>query len=288
MEKKVKALKTSAYLILSVAAIEIVIGITVNSLAIVSDGTHALLDFASIFMLLLATKFSLKPPDEEHMYGHEKIEIIGGFIGGIILSGTAIFLIVEAIQRLLHGELLNLDWGFAGFISIGYTLIIDILRVKILHPLEHESATTKAGFYHTIADLGSTLIALFGFGAATLGLHFFDSLASIILCTALCYLSIDLIRECIVDLIDYAPKDIVKEIERLLTSSIGSISKIRKIRVRKSGKKVFVEVTIKVPANMNIEDAHAIALKAEEELKRISEKVEVITHICPDSIYDHC
>jgi cation diffusion facilitator family transporter len=162
---KLKTLKISAIAITSVVFVEVTLGLMVGSLAILSDGIHALLDALTMFVLLITTSASLKPPDEEHMYGHEKIESIGGLIGGIILLGTAIFLTVESVLRLFENKSYIVSrWELAGFIAIAYTFCIDILRVGMLHKAEHESVTVKAGFYHALADLGSTLIAFFGFG----------------------------------------------------------------------------------------------------------------------------
>jgi cation diffusion facilitator family transporter len=167
-EKRLKALKISACAISSVVVVEIVLGFTAGSLAILSDGAHALLDAISMFILLIATKASLKPADEEHMYGHAKIEPLGGLIGGVILFGTGVLLLIRAIQKILQGEIsIVQEWELAGFAAIAYTLCIDILRVGVLHKTQWESVTVKAGFYHSIADLGSTLVALFGFGMAS-------------------------------------------------------------------------------------------------------------------------
>jgi cation diffusion facilitator family transporter len=86
---KLNALKISVIAIFSVVIIEVTIGSLVNSLAIISDGLHAFLDALSGIMLFFAVRASLKPPDEEHTYGHEKFETIGGLIGGIILIAVA-------------------------------------------------------------------------------------------------------------------------------------------------------------------------------------------------------
>ena len=74
---KLKALKITAVAISSVVIVEVSIGLFVNSLAILSDGLHALLDTFSTVMLFFAVRASMKPPDEEHTYGHEKFEDIG-------------------------------------------------------------------------------------------------------------------------------------------------------------------------------------------------------------------
>lgn len=284
--KKFEALKISAGAIASVVIVEFILGYAVNSLSIISDGAHALLDFASILMLLLATKVSLKLPDEEHMYGHEKIEVFGGFIGGIILFATSVFLIIEAFYKIVGGELAVVkELELAGFAAIAYTLFIDFLRIKVLHPLEHESVTVKAGFYHSVADLGSTLIALLGFGIATLGFPIFDGLASIVLCIILGYLSIGLLKESVLDLVDSAPRNIIEDIRKIYTSAC--CTPVQTIKVRKAGRKIFVEVVVKMPDEINLEEAHNIILKAEEKIKKAFGKVEIITHVCPASDSKH-
>ena len=87
---KLRALRIAAVAIFSVVIVEVSIGFLVNSLAILSDGLHALLDAVSTIMLFYAVRASIKPPDEEHTYGHEKFETIGGLIGGVTLIAVAL------------------------------------------------------------------------------------------------------------------------------------------------------------------------------------------------------
>jgi cation diffusion facilitator family transporter len=94
-------LKISAVAIFSVVIIEVTIGYLVNSLAIMSDGLNALRDAVSSVMLFFAVRVSMKPPDEEHSYGHEKFETIGGLIGGIFLIAVAFLIFYEAAIRLV-------------------------------------------------------------------------------------------------------------------------------------------------------------------------------------------
>ena len=100
-EYRLKALKRSAIAISSVVLVELVLGLLVNSLAIVSDGLHATLDALTTILLFFVIRISVKPPDEEHMYGHEKFEAIGGLTGGIALIGTAMLIMYEAILKML-------------------------------------------------------------------------------------------------------------------------------------------------------------------------------------------
>lgn len=279
-ESGLKSLKISAIAISSVVVVEVVFGAAVGSLAIFSDGMHALLDAVTMFILLVAARASLKPPDEGHMYGHEKIEPIGGLIGGVILFGTALFLIVRAVQRLLYGEPLNREWEPAGFAAIGYTFCIDILRVMVLHPVELESVTIKAGFYHALADLGSTIIALLGFGLATLGFPMSDAVASLVLSVAIGYLSIRLVKTSGIELSDAVSREIAEKVRKEVVSTLGT-SNVQRLRVRRAGDKTFVEATIQVPDYMSIEEAHTLTARVEERLKNALGNADVLIHVEP-------
>lgn len=279
-ETGLRSLKISALAISSVVIVEVVLGLAVGSLAILSDGMHALLDAVSMFILLVAAKASIKPPDEEHMYGHEKIEPLGGLIGGVVLFGTAVFLTIRAVQRLLYGEPLNQEWELAGFAAIGYTFCIDILRIKVLRAVEMESVTIKAGFYHALADFGSTLIALLGFGLATIGFPISDAAASLVLSFAIGYLSIRLVKASGMELSDAISRDVADKVRKEIASTIGA-SKVKGLRVRRAGDKTFVEATIQVPDYMGLEEAHTLASQVEDKLKKALGNAEVLIHVEP-------
>ena len=217
---KLRTLKISTIAISSVVFVEFTLGLLVGSLAILSDGAHALLDALTMIVLLLTTRASLKPPDEEHMYGHEKFEAIGGLVGGIALVGISLLIMYEAILRFTQNLSINLGFEFAGFIAIGYTLCIDFLRISIFRKaVESESSTMKAGFYHALADFSSTIIALLGFGLAVIGVYSSDALASIVLGILLIYLSVRLVWSSGMELTDTISKDIVKKIKEEIARS---------------------------------------------------------------------
>jgi cation diffusion facilitator family transporter len=278
---KLRVLKFSAIAIASVVLVEVVLGLIVNSLAVLSDGLHALLDVFSTVMLFVATRASLKPPDEEHMYGHEKFEAIGGLMGGIILVGVAILIFYEAAVRLMENVQVNEGLELAGFFAIGYTLCIDFFRVTIFKGAGHSQSTSvKAGFYDAISDLGSTLIALLGFGLATLGFYYGDSIASIFLGCMLVFLSIRLARASIMELSDTASKEMVLDIRKQIISH-DEVQENKNLRVRKVGSKTFIETTVQVSSSMSLDDAHVLASKIEADLKAAFGNVDTTIHIEP-------
>jgi cation diffusion facilitator family transporter len=232
-------------------------------------------------MLFVATRAALKPPDEDHMYGHEKYEAIGGLIGGIILVGVAILIFYEAAVRVVGNVQVNEGLQIAGFFAIGYTLCIDVFRVTIFRGAEHiESTSFKAGFYDAISDLGSTLIALLGFGLATMGFYYGDAIASVFLGCMLTFLSIRLARASIRELSDTASKEIVQKTQKTVLSHDG-IRDCRTLKVRKVGSKIFADCTVQVSSLMSLEEAHALASEIEEDLAKTFGNVDATIHIEP-------
>jgi cation diffusion facilitator family transporter len=274
-EYRLKALKRSAIAISSVVLVELILGLLVNSLAIISDGLHATLDALTTMLLFFVIRISIKPPDEEHMYGHEKFEAIGGLTGGIALIGIAILIIYEAILKMLSGQAVKFGVEYVGFIAIGYTFCIDFFRVgTLLRASKSESSTMRAGFYHALADLSSTIIAFLGFGLATLGFQLGDSLASIFLGVLLSYLSLKLVWSSAMELSDTVSKQVAAKVRAAITSK-KEVSKVEDLKVRKTGGKTFVRSTVRVPDYLTLDAAHDLTAEIEADIKKIAGNSEV-------------
>jgi cation diffusion facilitator family transporter len=280
-QAKLRALRISGIAIFSVVLVEVTIGLLVNSLAIVSDGLHALLDALTSVMLFFAVRASLKPADEDHRYGHEKFEAIGGLVGGIILIAVACIIFYEAALRLISNAQLVGGIEYAGFIAIAYAMCIAALRVTVFRKNHNsESQSMKAGLYDAISDLGSTIIALLGFALALLGFGGADAFASIFLGCMLTYLSIKLAKASVLELSDTASKDIVEKTQKAIMSCQGVLT-TQNLKVRKVSSKIFVEASVQVPNGMSLEDAHALSSRVELCLKEAFGNVDATIHIEP-------
>jgi len=281
-EYKLRTLKRSTIAIATVVLVEVILGLIVNSLAIVSDGLHALLDALTTFALLIATQASLKPPDEEHMYGHEKFESIGGLIGGIALISVALLIMYEAILKILENTPYIIQGReLVGFIAVGYTFCIDFFRVgSFMKARKSESSTMKAGLFHAVADLSSTVIALLGFGLATLGFPYGDSLASMILSVLLTYLSVKLVWSGVMELSDATSKGVVNKVRNEILNTKG-VRSCEDLKIRRAGNKTFVRATVQVPDYLGLEEAHDLTSEIESNLIKSLGNADVTIHIEP-------
>jgi len=277
---KVRALQLSLIAIASVVVFEGTVGLVTNSLAILSDAAHALFDSVTTLILLVTTELSLKPPDEEHMYGHGKIEPIGGLIGGVALIGLATFLFLEAIPRIVFFEQV-VRHELVGFWAVGYTLAVDFFRIGTLWGKVESSLTMKASLYHALSDFGSTIIALLGFGLTYIGGDDrIDATASIVLGFLLVYLTIGLIRTSGSELSDAISKSVVADVRKEILSTKG-VALCRELKARRVGTKTYVETTICVPGSMELAEAHDVASQIEAKIVRSHGDSTVTVHIEP-------
>jgi cation diffusion facilitator family transporter len=199
------------------------------------------------------------------------------------LIAVAFLIFYEASLRLTGLENAQIVIGneLAGFVAIGYAILIACLRVTVFSKTQHiESPSMKIGFYDAVSDLSSTLLALLGFGLASLGFNYGDALASIFLGVLLTYLSVKLVRASVMDLSDTASKELVQKTRKVFLSHEG-IVKIESLKVRKVSSKIFIDASVKVPSHMPLEEAHTLVSTVEADLKQTLGYVDATIHIEP-------
>lgn len=293
---KRSALRMSLVAIVSVFVFEFIAGLFTNSLALITDSTHALLDAVVTAILIIAVRLALKPKDIDHTYGHGKIETIGGFIGGIALFVVAIFFIIEAIIRLASSttdsaSVVVVTPGIIGFAAVAYTLAVDGFRITVLGRAMKKTAakitgstTLKADFYHAFADLASTTVAFVGLWLVTIGFGYGDSIAAIILGSFLSYLSVRFAYQNAMELTDVISPRLVGTVQQAANETEG-VLRSDDIKMRRVGNEIFVEATIALHAEISFESAHDISAKVENNIaKNLSDSG---LHVKPRNITVH-
>jgi len=280
--QRTKILQISLFAIFSAFIVELIFGLISNSLALITDSVHALLDSVVTLVLLLAAKLAMKPPDAEHTYGHGKIESLGGLIGGIAIFLIACFFIYESINRLQSPPPSVLPGVFA-IIGGLYTIGIDFFRIILLRKsIKAIGGTTlKADFYHAFMDLGSTSVAIIGIILVTYGIYFGDFVAALILGGLLAVLSIKLIYKTALDLTDIISPEIVKDVKEIANSTDGVIE-TGTVLMRKSGDTIFADVTISLRGDTSFEKAHEISDDVEKNIKNKISNVGITIHFEPN------
>ena len=265
--QRTKVLQISLLAIFSAFVVELIFGLISNSLALLTDSIHALLDSVVTIVLLLAARMAIKPPDAEHTYGHGKIESLGGLIGGIAIFMIACFFIYESINRLQSPTPSILPGLFAVIAGL-YTIGIDIFRLILLRRSIKKigGATLKADFYHAFMDLGSTLVAIIGIVLVSYGLYYGDFIAALILGVLLAILSVKLVYKTSLDLTDIISPELVKDVRSIVSLTEGVVD-VGSILMRRSGDTIFADVTISLRGDTSFDKAHKISSDVEKNMK---------------------
>ncbi|MFB5635013.1 MAG: cation diffusion facilitator family transporter [Nitrosopumilus sp.] len=280
--QRTRVLQISLLAIFSAFLVELIFGLISNSLALITDSIHALLDSVVTVVLLLAARWAIKPPDEEHTYGHGKIESLGGLVGGIAIFLIACFFIYESINRLQSPPPSILPGLFAIIGGI-YTIGVDFFRIILLKKSIKKigGATLKADFYHAFMDLGSTLVAIIGIVLVTYGLYFGDFVAALILGILLAILSIKLVYKTALDLTDVISPELVKKVREISLSTEGVVD-VGSILMRKSGDTIFADVTISLRGDTSFDKAHEISDGVERNIKNKISNASTTIHFEPN------
>lgn len=238
------------------AVIKILGGIYGNSRALVSDGINSLSDVGSSFGILLGIYFSNKPADEEHPYGHEKIESIIGNMLGVFLLLTAFELGKGSVELLISGEYTNTP-AYATIIWAGISMVVKFFmyRYKLKVGMATDNSALIADAKDSKSDVYSSGGVIFGILLSIWVSPIFDIILSLIVALLIFKEGISIIFETSDLILDKQDEKFIGEIERYLNEN-ENIKNVHDIFMRKSGDKVFLSMHIRVPKEMTVYEAH--------------------------------
>jgi cation diffusion facilitator family transporter len=228
-------------------------GFATGSLALISDAAHSLLDVAAATITWLAVRAAHKPADEQHQFGHGKIESLAALIETaflFVLSGAVAY---EGIRRLLAGQSeVHPSWT-AVAVLIG-AILIDAWRWWSLTRVAREtrSDALEADALHFSADLVNSVLVLGALGAAALGYPESDALVAIGVSGFIAYAGFRLAQRTVNTLLDTAPKGLAEQVRRAAEQVPGVVS-VERVRVRPAGGHVFGEVLVRVSRTLPLE-----------------------------------
>jgi cation diffusion facilitator family transporter len=281
-DKKNRIALTSVIAAVFLTSFKLVVGILTGSLGILSEALHSGLDLIAAVITLLAVKIADLPADNEHNYGHGKIENLSALIETFLLLVTCFWIIYESINRLITKH--TIEVNIFSFIVIISSIIIDFSRSRALYRVarKYNSQALEADALHFATDIWSSVVVLLGLIAYSLfNFVYADSIAALMVALIVLSVSYRLGRRAFDVLIDRAPNKIVDQINQVI-KKIPGVQKYHDLRVREGGSYKFVELNIHVNKGLSIEEAHSISENVEDEITRKIPHCKVTVHIEPD------
>jgi len=272
---------------------KLVIGVLSGSVSVISEAIHSGVDLLASFIALYAVKQSAKPPDEDHPFGHGKVENISGAIEALLIFVAAGWIIYEAVGKLRHPEPLQLPVLAAGVMLVSALVNIVVSQMLFKVGKETDSIALQADAWHLRTDVYTSAGVMAGLAVIWLGQRYWpewgesllwiDPVAAMAVALLIVKAAYDLTKQSTRDLMDTRlPAEEEAWIRELVRQQAPAVVRgAHDLRTRKSGSSRFVELHLMVPATMTVRESHEITAVISGGIKRRFPETMVTIHVDP-------
>ena len=249
--------------------IKFIAGIFAHSNAMISDAVHSLSDVLSTIVVVIGVKMASKEADDDHPYGHERLECVAALILSIMLFATGVGIGVVGIRNIVFGNTLVTP-GILALIAA----IVSIATKETMYwytrgvAKKVNSGALLADAWHHRSDSLSSIGSFIGILGARIGFVYLDSIASIIICIFIIKVAIDIFIDSVEKMVDKScDEDVVNSIRDIVLKNPGVIE-IDHLRTRKFGGVAYVDIDISVDRTLSIEKAHDISHEVHKKIEK--------------------
>ena len=265
--------------------LKLVSGILGHSQAIIADAVHSFSDFGTDLVLLLGIRAWSKPRDQDHPFGHERIETIIALFMGVFLALVGIWIAYDSLQG-IQAEHLKAP-GIIALIAAGISIVTKETMYRWTRYVGRKTSSLalQANAWHHRSDALSSVPA----GAAVLAAillpanwAFLDHIGALVVCIFLFHAAYKIISPAVAELLDTVPDtDVPEELLNLIAQTEGVLL-VHAVRVRSAGAMVLTDAHIEVDPSITVTAGHAIAERVKQRvLKKLPEVADITIHVEP-------
>jgi len=284
------AASSSVIAAVGLTSMKLVVGLLTGSLGILAEAAHSALDLVAALVTWFAVRVSDRPPDEQHLYGHGKVENLSALVETLLLLVTCAWIIYEAIQRLFF-EPVEVEVNLWAFGAMAISIVVDITRSRLLYRAarKYNSQALEADALHFSTDIWSSSVVIAGLALVWIGQRLVpswdwlvkaDAVAALGVALIVIYVSLQLGRRTIAALMDEAPPGLAQRIAEE-AGRVTGVQNAGPVRLRQAGPISFADLTIKVDRSASLEEAHEIAATVERQIETLIPRVDVVVHVDP-------
>jgi len=242
-------------------------GIFGHSMSMISDSLHSASDVFSTLIVIIGLKLSSKGADQEHPYGHERIESIASFFLAFLLFGTGCLIGWGGIKNLfVHST------TFPNTLAL-IAAVVSIFSKEFMFwytkntAIQIKSNALMADAWHHRSDALSSIGSMIGILGGMIGIFWCDSLACLIICIIILKVAFDIGKEALKELLDTSCSRQTEFQLRCLILTVPNVQSLDRLTTRLFGNRAYVEVEIGVPAYLSLENAHKIAHSVHDQVE---------------------
>ena len=267
------------------AAFKLVAGILAHSSAMVSDAIHSASDVFSTFVVMIGIKIASKEPDEEHPYGHERMECVAAIILATILCITGLGIGKNALEFITGN---SSEVSVPGMLALIAAIVSIIIKEAMFWYTRHyakmiDSGALMADAWHHRSDALSSIGAFIGIIFARMGYVMMDSIACLVICVFIVKAAYDIFKDAIDKMVDKSCSLEVEAEIRTIVMSVDGVKGIDSLSTRLFGNKMYVDIEIRADGEKTLNETHEIAEAVHDSIEAQFEKVKhIMVHVNPD------
>lgn len=270
---------------IALSIFKVLAGFLAHSGAMVSDGIHSASDVFSTVVVMVGYRLAGKESDENHQYGHERIECVAAILLSMILCITGFAIGLAGFRKIIGQESISLE--APGLLALA-AAILSILVKEAMYwytrgaAKKVNSAALMADAWHHRSDSLSSIGSMAGIIGARLGYPVCDPIASVIICVFIVKAAYEIFKDAVDKMMDTAcDAETLENMRRVITAQEGVLG-IDRLQTRLFGARIYVDVEIAADGELPLREAHVIAERVHEAIENSFEEVKhCMVHVNP-------
>jgi cation diffusion facilitator family transporter len=269
---------------LFLAVLKFTVGFLGNSQAVIADAVHSLSDMGTDLAVIFGVKYWSAPADEDHPYGHWRIETIVTAVIGISLVLVALGIGYNSLSTMREVQVVQPGWIALVGVAVSIVLKEGLYHLTLNVGKQTKSSAVTANAWHHRTDAISSIPALIAVAAAALhpGLAFLDRVGALIVSLIILKVSWEILRPVFSELTDRGAPRKDREKIKSIAMGIKGVQQVHAVRTRKMGAGIFVDLHVLVDGDMSVRKGHRISHEVKRELMENGPEVlDAVVHLEP-------
>jgi len=277
--------RLSLGIVIGLVVLKVVVALITKSISVSAQAVDSFLDLFAIAIIFFAINVANRPADEEHPFGHGKVECVAAVVQAVLILTAGGLIIYSAVNRIIVGTMVELTEAGIGIMLISIIIstflsrhLLKISRATDSIALESFAHNIAADVYSAAGVLAALVVIRFT------GLGILDPIIALVVALLILKAAYDVMRKAFGELVDIRlPQIEENEIESCIKEHSSQLAGFHEVRTRKSGGQRFIDLHLMLPKNASVEEADLMCDHLEQDIKKRLPNSDVTIHVEPCS-----
>ncbi len=278
-------IKLSLAVVIGLIVLKVVVAIITGSISILAQAADSFLDLFAVAITFFAISIATKPADEQHPFGHGKVENIAAVVQAVLIFTASGLIIYSAVRRIKAETAIELTEAGIGVMVVSIIASIFLSRHLLKVARATDSISLEANARNIATDVYSAVGVLVGLVVIRFtGLNIIDPIVALVVALLILKVGYEVMRRSFGGLIDVRLPEVEESVIRsCIMEHDGELVGFHELRTRKSGSQRYIDLHLVMPKHVSVEEAHRVCDEVEQGIKKRLLGSSVIIHVEPCS-----